>query len=277
MSGSPRPMGERSILEQVTGDWDDDRRTAFSACYRVMRTADDIVDERRTRGMPIPARERREIVRTIATVIRDGLAPHAELIRGLLIPSWPWRRWMHAMRYDLAQGFFPTYQKFLSYAEGAAVAPGAIFMHLCAVGDRVARIRPRFNVRRAARPLALFCYHTHILRDMKEDAHDGIVFVPDDMLRRQGLDRSAFLSALHGPSLPSGVVAVAEWYHERAAVYEGLSRDMLRTVSTHCSAQYHRSLERLFELYVALYRSMDIRSGCFTKDAIGTRAVVSSC
>ncbi|MEK6797229.1 MAG: squalene/phytoene synthase family protein [Spirochaetota bacterium] len=265
----PGPPRERSILELASMHWDKKRRNAFVACYRIMRAVDDIVDNRRKRGMPIPRTERKAIERTITDMIRKGAVfdPRSEC-RELLVPSWPWRHWLRAMRYDLVKGCFPTYRAFLSYAEGAAVAPGAIFMHLCALRSGERLRSPRFNVRRASRPLALFCYHVHILRDMKEDARDGIVFVPDDMLREHGLDREGFIGALRTRTLSESIRHIARFYHDRGTEYRKASFAMLESISAMVEERYRMSLKTLFDLYAEIHDRMDVARGCFTADLL---------
>ena len=44
------------------------------------------------------------------------------------------------MVYDLNNDGFETFEDFLNYAEGAAVCPGAIFMHLCGVYEKMENI-----------------------------------------------------------------------------------------------------------------------------------------
>ncbi|MBI4977817.1 MAG: squalene/phytoene synthase family protein [Spirochaetes bacterium] len=264
---------ERSILEIAAGSWEDERRNVFAACYRVMRKVDDIVDNRRAEKTPISVSERRQLLRKISDVMsgdrdENGRRRFKELCRRFVMPSWPWRRWNRAMRYDLATGFFPTYDGFLRYAEGAAIAPGAIFMHLCGLTRHGGRFSPpRFNIHHAAQPLALFCYHVHILRDLNEDAAAGIIFIPDDILGEHGLSRDQFLAALASNDTPAlrGIIA---FYHRRASVYLHEVVPALANVLPLMEERYQRSIRILYALYRAVYEKIDPSRNRYTGNAL---------
>ncbi len=105
-----------------------------------------------------------------------------------------------AMQRDVAERSLATWQDFLHYAEGAAVAPAAVFVYILAAkvrrdGSSHAELgKPCADY---ARHLAIFSYLVHILRDLKEDAERAPqhLTLPDDLLVQAGLDKHSLQTA----------------------------------------------------------------------------------
>ena len=167
-----QPVLANPILDIAARFWEEERYDAFKLCYQSMRVMDDLIDDRKTIDPEISEVEKRELATTVndwaeamsrgtpSDAVPDQLA---EAIAQFQIPLWPWQRFSESMLYDLSHDGFATYRDFLSYTEGAAVAPGAVFMHLCGIVKTNGGYHlPRFDIREAARPLARFCYLVHI-------------------------------------------------------------------------------------------------------------------
>ena len=144
-----------------------------------MRYLDDLVDDRKITGTPITPDEitqyENEIKYWMAAIgerpVRESsLTELAETIDRFKVPLWPWERLCQAMIYDLKHDGFRNFRAFLRYTEGAAIAPASIFTHLCGLqGDGQHGFRPPvYDVRYLARPLALFSYLVHIVRDFQK-------------------------------------------------------------------------------------------------------------
>lgn len=255
----PDSVEGRPILELAARVWHADRHGAFLGCYRVMRAMDDLVDNARTRGHPLSPTEKRRISYTLRQSVPGAAGSDASLSRiqekyGL--PRWPWDRWTEAMVSDLDRTGFGTFREFLRYAEGAAVAPGSIFMHLCAVrweGHRI--VGPGFDIRDAARPLSIFCYLVHIVRDFREDQRQGLQYFADDILRRCGVRRQALAAIAAGAEPGPGFVGLMNEYGRIADHYLGKAQRELAAVRPILESRYTLSLDIVLSLYVAVHEA----------------------
>jgi phytoene/squalene synthetase len=261
----PDSLVGRPILELGARVWHADRYGAFLTCYGAMRTMDDLVDLARTRAEPLPAMEKRRISSTLRQSVPGAPGSDQALARiqeryGL--PRWTWDRWTEAMVSDLDRTGFGTFRHYLRYAEGAAVAPGSIFMHLCAVRWEAGRIvDPRFDVRAAARPLAIFCYLVHILRDFREDQLQGLQYFADDLLRRCGIRREELASIAAGAEPGPGFHRLITTYARIADHYLGKARRELAGIRPLLEPRYFLSLDIVLSLYLAMHEAvrLDVR------------------
>jgi phytoene synthase len=115
------------------------------------------------------------------------------------VPIALWQNFIAAMRFDVEHSRFADFATFVSYAEGATVAPTTIYVYLLvaeAAADGIYRIVD-FDYRHCGRDLGLFAYLAHVLRDVRSDAlvgRRGLVYfgladlaacdLTDDDLRR---------------------------------------------------------------------------------------------
>jgi phytoene/squalene synthetase len=172
------------ILDHAAHFWEKDRYQAFRICYRSMRRIDDLVDDRRAMDEAIGPRESGQLKTVISnwieSVRRRAVTDECQeqlvqTIDRFRIPLWPWERFARAMVYDVDHNGYSSLLGFLRYAEGAAISPAAVFVHLCGLSSEAARYRPpAYDLREAARPLALFAYLVHIVRDFKKDQQSGL-------------------------------------------------------------------------------------------------------
>lgn len=203
---------------------DPNRFRAFCVFYAVMRLVDDRVDELcARRGVPAGERERvaAEVEgwrRAVEGAYREGRAPEAPVMtegpdgddpdagRALMtafadsnarfrVPHGLWRNFFAAMRRDLEDERFATYEEFLDYAEGATVAPTTIYLVLLSSEAPAAVDAPYEPVRgfdfvECGRHLGLFAYLTHILRDLPQDlaaGERGLLYLAGDDMARFGV------------------------------------------------------------------------------------------
>jgi phytoene synthase len=193
----------------------------FLSAYACMRTLDDLVDEEFLR---LPARERAERrpdvldrvaeweVQVVAAASGEYLARDDDFeplvftaLNSCLgasdLGSGPFSRLARSLRRDVREERLATWQDLLDYCEGAAVAPGAVFLYLLtAQKDDRGRLRlsPEIEVMEEARDLAHFCYFTHIVRDLRKDAASStqLLTLPDELLKQSGYSRASFSRAV---------------------------------------------------------------------------------
>lgn len=192
----------------------------FLASYAAMRVLDDMVDleflaqpaSRRgalRQGM-LDELERWESQVEAASRGRyrareDDLEPLVftalnELLASSDLGAQPFRRLAKSLRRDLEERSLENRDDFLEYSEGAAVAPGAIFLYLLAAEERPdgSLGHPRSaEMLDFARDLAHYCYLTHIARDLAEDAAQDqqLLTIPADWLADAGFSRDSFRQA----------------------------------------------------------------------------------
>ena len=187
------------ILDIAARFWETERYEAFKICYRSMRLVDDMIDDKKAEG-PISGAQIAELklgiekwLKTVSSDAGDNALTDEFIstIRRFKIPIWPWERLARAMDFDLTHDGFRTFIEFIRYSKGAAVAPAAVFMHLCATQKENGVYRsPAFDIRKAARPLALFSYLVHTVRDVQKDQKAGLINFPDDLLYKRGLQET---------------------------------------------------------------------------------------
>ncbi|TET54616.1 MAG: hypothetical protein E3J54_01725, partial [Actinobacteria bacterium] len=188
------------ILDTAACFWDDERYEAFKICYKSMRSVDDMVDNLKAKGNKISEADKQQLKTLVCEWLKaiDSWTPRDSVQKQLIetmtkfkIPSWPWQKLSEAMIYDLDNEGFDTFEIFLKYSEGAAVAPGSIFMHLCGVNkDNGDYNQPSFDVKEAAYPLAVFCYLVHIVRDFQKDQNENLNYFASDLLAENNLNES---------------------------------------------------------------------------------------
>lgn len=158
---------------------------AFLSSYAVMRIVDDLIDDNRAAG-DLSIEKKSEISGQLdqfanlfeseANPLRSMMPQELkESMTKFALPGWPFILLAQSMKFDLDNDRFESLDQFFSYTEGAAVSPAAIFMHLAGSTEiEPGRfIVPQFDIKEAARPLALFSYLVHILRDFKKDFTAG--------------------------------------------------------------------------------------------------------
>ncbi len=262
------------ILDIAARFWDDDRYRAFRTCYKSMRWLDDLVDNHKSssdRESPeiTAAIDRRIDAWTTALLSNrpiDDIQKHLlETMHRFAIPAWPWERLAKSMLYDLHHDGFPSLLGFLRYCEGAAISPASVFMHLCGVtksGNKY--IPPAFDIRAAARPLALFAYFVHIIRDFQKDIKDGLCYFPDSLLKRYALKMSDLKQIASGGPVAHTFRNLVGVYESIAGYFHGRVEKMSRKIYPHLSPEYQFSLEVIFQLYSQIFEKIDHKSGSLT-------------
>lgn len=255
------------ILDIAARVWDEDRYQAFRVCYRSMRRIDDLVDEPKSAGVRLGASEAAAMSEQMTQWLqsirsrdpRDNYSRQfIDTLDRYAIPLWPWERLCRAMIYDLTHDGFPTLLAFLRYCEGAAIAPAAIFMHLC--GVRAARGQfqaPPFDIRIAARSLAIFSYLTHIMRDFEKDQRNHLHYFADALMADSGISR-AELARVAETAVPTPAFRhLMQTYQHVAEYYRVRARRILDTTLPLLEPRYQLSLELIYQLYLQIFERVD--------------------
>lgn len=258
------------ILDIAARVWEPDRYAAFQICYRSMRILDNLVDHRKSSGQPILPEEARQFTLMIDDFIVKLKKREADdqFSRDLLttldrfaLPLWPWERLGKAMQFDLTHNGFPSFTVFLRYCEGAAISPAAVFMHLIGVRNENGKyLKPEYEIRNAARSLAIFSYLVHIMRDFSKDHAQGLAYFADDLLTKHQVtapDLAAAAKEDFSPNFKSLVldhVRIAERYRRKA-------RRDIDAVGRLLEPRYHFSLELIYDLYLQLFERIQPAKG----------------
>ena len=239
-----------------------------------MRIIDDLVDNRKAGGEKLSELECRQfesMIRDWIDGIRTGRPSDKfqeellEIMKRFCIPVWPWERLGSAMVYDLYHDGFPTFLTFRRYTEGAAIAPASIFMHLCGVNSSDEGYdRPPFDVLRVARPLAIFSYLVHIIRDFQKDHQRRLNYFPADWLREHGLNPDQLYRISNGEGVPIGLRRLVARYLSLMEYYQSASRSRLDVIAQNLPPRYKLSLEIIFGLYSQIKDRVEPNHGSFT-------------
>lgn len=271
------------ILDIAARFWEEDRYHAFQTAYRAMRMLDDLVDDRKSVSDAISITEQEKLSRMISEWIgglqdRTLKDPFGEKLLKVIdtfrIPLWPFERLAKAMNYDLSHNGFDTFLQFLRYCEGAAIAPASVFMHLCGlvrrgpVGRRSEHDLPNYDIRKAARSLAIFSYLVHIIRDFQKDQKAGLNYFAADLLFRHRIDRQTLRDIANGSEIPSSFRAMIDWYKQAADRYRLMARNKIDSIKAELEPRYALSLEIIYSLYLQIFERIDPASGTFTGDEL---------
>jgi phytoene synthase len=266
------------ILDIAARFWDDERYQAFRICYRSMRLLDDLVDNRKSAAGAISKVEQSRLaamVRNWIEAVEKGAAAEpfqqqlAKTRARFQIPVWPWQKLAGAMIYDLRHDGFPTFRAFIRYAEGAAVSPGSIFVHLCGVSKQDDVYHPPdFDIREVARPLALFCYIVHIIRDFQKDQNSHLNYFAGNLMAENGLSRRMLEEIAAGGKIPPDFRNLMQKYYNHAEYYRHKARHTIDRYRVYLQPRYQLSMEIIYSLYLQIFERIDVSNGTFTAEEL---------
>jgi len=258
--------------------WDNDRYKAAKVCYKFMRLIDDLVDDRKISSAIISASEKALMIKKVEKLIDDikhssaadpFLQEVAETISRFKIPMKFFSNFAEAMIYDINHTGFSTVDEFLSYSDGASVAPAAVFIHLCCLQkDNDEYISPSFDVIEVAKPCAIFSYVVHIIRDFQKDQYENLNYFALDVLHRNKLNPSDLKKIANGSPITESFRKVIEEYYNLAEEYKLETIRVLNTLPISLEPQYLLSLHIIFDLYVQIFERIDIESGKFSAEEL---------
>jgi isopentenyl-diphosphate delta-isomerase type 1 len=162
-----------------------DRRRHVHAVYALARLADDIVDEPGHASVEASAAALAAFEKRVWAACQSGTSPDPVLaavamtLHECAIPDEAVERFFAAMRRDLSQATYETWEDLLGYMDGSAAVIGEMMLPILGAPE---------PAREAARALGLAFQLTNFLRDVGEDLDRGRVYLPQEDLREHGAD-----------------------------------------------------------------------------------------
>lgn len=262
--------------------WEADRFKAAKTCYKVMRYIDDLIDNYKTEHPAISAVEQKQLTADVESwlaALKNGskeAVSSLELIETFhtfKIPVWPMEAFAKSMIYDISHDGFASLQAFLDYAEGASVAPAAIFVHLCGLnGENGQYSAPVFDVQKAARACAVFSYLVHIIRDFQKDQFNHLNYFADDLVAKNGLNRLQLDAMAHGAPIEPGFRNMIREYLVVADEYRRKTYDIIQEIRPYLCSRSQLSLDIIFNLYLMVYERIDASNSYFTAEELNPTA-----
>lgn len=215
------------------------RRQAITALYAFCREIDDVVDDCGDRGVAQAKLQwwREEIDRLFTST------PQHPVTRALLTPV---RRYNLAREYfleiidgmemDLEQHSYPSFSALALYCHRVAGVVGILTAEIFGYEER--------STLKYAHALGIAFQLTNILRDVREDAMRGRVYIPEDEMQQFGVSRDALLHPVSNQAVTGlfhfQAQRAHEYYH-RAFSHLG-DRDRARQRSGLIMAEIYQSL-----------------------------------
>ncbi len=261
----------------AAGFWEEERYNAAKVCYQFMRKIDDLVDDRKSEGAISPEEKRLFIDQvnnwidslSDLSIVDSSIKQVLETIDKFKIPSSLFNNFSKAMIYDINHEGFDTYSDFISYAEGASVAPASVFVHLCCLSEKDKQYYPpTFNVIEVARPCALFSYLVHIIRDFQKDQHNNLNYFALDILNKHNLSPADLKRMAHGAPITPDFRNMIKEYYNYAEKYKEETIYTISNIKDQLDDRYILSLYIIFELYLQVFERIDIENGNFTVEEL---------
>jgi len=254
--------------------WDDDRYQAAKVCYKFMRMIDDMIDDRKADKQALDCLEKQLFTEKLNNYIEclELLDTDDPLILEVIrivdtykLPLELFRNFASSMLHDINYNGFQTFDEFISYSEGASVAPASVFVHLCCLGRiNGSFLPPAMDIAEVARPCAIFSYLVHIIRDFQKDLNNNLNYFPADVLRRFKLHPLNLKDIAHGAPIPDSFRSMIQEYCRHAEYYKMRTLEQIERLSTQIEPRYLLSLHIIYNLYLQVYERINIEQGSFT-------------
>jgi len=221
---------------------------AFCATYASMRVIDDHIDSIADREKLSPE-DKEQAMSAIGDWLGKvnaafALKPSDEPLWLALadtfskfdLPMDPWEDLAAAMAMDVEMPYFKDWRTLQKYMRGASIAPAVVFMHLVLTkleDDEYMCQWAYDEVVGATEDLAIFCYWTHILRDMSRDldiGENGLVYFPLSELTQFGLTPDDLRRMKDAGSASFAYKSMAEHLYRRARTHEQKGRQFFKDI-----------------------------------------------
>lgn len=258
--------------------WEEERYMAARICYKYLRMIDDLIDNQKSEHAVLDSDIKTTLSKRVEnwlSEVENGLTDDKnnnellQTIKKFHIPLWTLKEFSTSMMYDINYNGFRTLKDFLTYSQGASVAPASIFVHLNGLTRLNGKyIRPVFNVRDAATPCAIFSYIVHIIRDFRKDQLHHLNYFAEDELQRNGLLPSDLAAIAAGGPIPEGFRNMISNYCKLADTYRQSTLKVIEDIFPLLEPQYRLSLRIIFNLYLMVYERIDSRNGTFSTEEL---------
>lgn len=225
----------------------DDRRRGMSAVYAFARQVDDLVDEDRAGRRDD---ERLRDLRRLRTDLRDALAGRvdhpvlaalADTVARFSLSTKYLEMILNGAEQDLTVSRYATFSALKDYCRLVASSVGLISLEV--LGCREDRARPM------AENLGVAFQLTNILRDVKEDAERGRIYLPQEDLASTGCRESDILSGTKtGP-----FIRVCAINASRAREHYELAHPLL----SHLSSVARRAVAVMASIYAKILEKIE--------------------
>lgn len=272
-----KQIQNKPILDISARFWDEERYQASKKLYKPMRIMDDLVDNRKALSEISETEKEQfsELINAWVESINQGKPQNeiqkqlVETIEEFRIPLWPWQDFAKAMIYDIKNNGFKSFKDFLDYTEGAAVAPTAIALHLAGVKKHNGSFMPpSYNIKKAARPIATFCYLVHIIRDFQKDQSSNLNYFAEDLITENGLSKNLLKEMADGKEKSKAFRNLMKKYYSFAEKYKKKALKTMNEISSSMEPRYRLSLEIAFNLYLLIFEKINISNGNFTSEEL---------
>ena len=227
------------------------RRGALYATYAFCRFVDDIADDEQVREpAALLGRWREELERVYGGVPTRAVSRAlADSVRRFSIPRHYFDEIIDGVEMDLTRKRYQTFAQLRLYCYRVASAVGLICIEIFGYRNPRARIY--------AENLGLAFQLTNIIRDVREDAERGRIYLPLEDLARFGVKEEELLSAQHSERferlMEFEVQRAQEFYHQAELALPAEDRASLLTAEA-MRLIYSALLRRIVK---SRYRVMD--------------------
>lgn len=223
------------------------KRRAMCAVYAFMRRSDDIADDADDPQAALKAlRAWREQVATAleGKPVNEPILPAlADVVRHYGIPSQHLFELLDGAEMDQTKTRFATFEELYQYCFRVASCVGLVVMPIFGYTDQGALAH--------AEACGIAFQLTNILRDVKEDAARGRIYLPAEDMRRFGVEEADIMNGRYTPQF----VELMRFEAARARGYYAKAEPLLQMIS----ADSRPTLAVMMEVYGRLLDKMEAR------------------
>lgn len=198
-----------------------DKRRAVFALYAVCRATDESVDD-----LPSAASQERlerissqiNLAYTDSDLPTDILSAFRHTVRAFAIPKTYFEELLEGMRMDLSKNRYADFAELCLYCYRVAGVIGLIMMKVLGCQSD--------NAQKHAVDLGIALQLTNIIRDIGEDLTRGRIYVPQDELRRFGVEEND----LGNGRVRENFIQLLKFQVGRARSYYERSREGIRSI-----------------------------------------------
>ncbi len=176
-------------------------RPHVAAVYAFARGADDIADTAGPVGERLAGLDEWEkdlVAASQGVAETDVFIALSDTIQKFDLPQQPFLDLLSAFKQDVTVLRYPNYEALLDYCRRSADPVGRIVLMLHGIRDEAAL--------RASDAICTALQIANHLQDVKEDAERGIVYMPQDEMKRFGVSENDLLSDVASPQLRAFLV-----------------------------------------------------------------------